>query len=198
MLREYAVFRLKLQATRKPRRLVVGAGGVCDPGWLSTNIEVLNILKEHDWGRIFREGTIDTVLSEHVWEHLTEEEGRVAAELSFRYLRPGGYCRIAVPDGLCPDQAYIQAVRPGGDLKGRHAHKVMYTYRTLGALFSSVGFAVTFYEFYDEEAVFNYQEWDPSGGKVWRSKRFDQRNADGKLRYTSLVMDAFKPGRGSQ
>lgn len=193
ILRQYSVLRLRGQARRQPCRVVIGAGGVCEPGWISTNIEVLNIFKNDDWARVFREGTIDTIFAEHVWEHLTEGEARVAAELCSRYLRAGGYCRIAVPDGLCPDPAYIKAVRPGGDLKGRHAHKVLYTRKTLGEVFAGAGLTVTFYEFYDEQGAFHFEEWDPSGGKVRRSKRFDQRNADGVLRYTSLVMDAFKP-----
>jgi predicted SAM-dependent methyltransferase len=48
------------------------------------------------------------MLAEHVWEHLTEEEGLAAARACFKYLSPGGFLRVVVPDGLHPDPAYVE------------------------------------------------------------------------------------------
>ena len=53
-------------------------------------------------------------MAEHVWEHLSEADARAANRLCFRYLKPGGVLRLAVPDGLHPDPGYIDEVRPGG------------------------------------------------------------------------------------
>lgn len=37
-------------------------------------------------------------LAEHVWEHMTYEEGCQAAKNCYDYLADGGYLRVAVPD----------------------------------------------------------------------------------------------------
>ncbi len=38
------------------------------------------------------------MLAEHAWEHLTYEEGILAAINWYKYLKPGVYIRCAVPD----------------------------------------------------------------------------------------------------
>jgi hypothetical protein len=49
-----------------PLRIVVGAGGLFDPGWIPTDVDVLDILDERHWRRLFRENSIDAILAEHV------------------------------------------------------------------------------------------------------------------------------------
>jgi hypothetical protein len=44
-----------------PRRIVIGASSAFDPGWIPTEIEALNILRETDWERFFRPGSIDAM-----------------------------------------------------------------------------------------------------------------------------------------
>jgi predicted SAM-dependent methyltransferase len=123
------------------------------------------------------------------------DQGLQAAQTCFTYLRPGGYLRLAVPDGLHPDQTYIDWVKVGGRSPGQLAngHKVLYTYHTLEALFRSVGFETRFYEYFDDHRQFRFTDWDPAKGHIQRSKRFDKRNRDGQLVFTSIVMDAVKP-----
>ena len=179
-------------ANQEFRRIVVGASGVCDEGWIPTEIELLNVLDLHDWDRYFHPDSIDAILAEHVWEHLTKEEGIVAARMCFTYLKRGGYLRLAVPDGLHPDQNYIEWVKVGGTGPGADNHKVLYTYRTLTEILEVVGFRVDLYEYFDETGRFHYREWDPRQGMIHRSKRFDERNSKGQLNYTSIVLDAFK------
>jgi predicted SAM-dependent methyltransferase len=167
------------------------------------------------------------MLAEHVWEHITEEEGRAAARTCFEYLSPGGYLRIAVPDGLHPDPAYVELVKAGAQPdEGEGAsvvapgsashddgnaanHKALYTYRTLRRVFESAGFRVVLYEYFDEAGAFHCQDWDRKGGTIWRSKRFDPRNRAGELlsvypgsmddylSYSSIVLDAIKEQRPS-
>jgi predicted SAM-dependent methyltransferase len=38
----------------------------------------------------------------------------------------------------------------------------------------------------------NYVDYNPDDGKINRSSRFDERNNDGSLNYTSLILDACK------
>jgi predicted SAM-dependent methyltransferase len=60
----------------------------------------INLLIRSNWVESFGERRIDIILSEHVWEHLTYEEGVEAAEICYDFLKPGGYIRCAVPDGF--------------------------------------------------------------------------------------------------
>jgi predicted SAM-dependent methyltransferase len=176
-----------------PLRIVVGAGGLYDPGWIPTDVDVLDILDERHWRRLFRENSIDAILAEHVWEHLTAEQGLIAARNCFRFLHPGGYLRAAVPDGCHPDPEYVERVRPGGSGPGAHDHKLLYTHESFRRLFESAGFNVELLEYFDSAGQFHSTDWDPALGKIDRSKRFDERNRDGRLVYTSVILDARKP-----
>jgi predicted SAM-dependent methyltransferase len=48
-------------------------------------------------------------------------------------------------------------------------------------------------EHFDEQGVFHATEWDPLEGMIERSARFDDRNKNGTLAYTSIIIDAIKP-----
>jgi predicted SAM-dependent methyltransferase len=176
----------------RPLRIVIGAGQFCPPGWIGTNIHQLNLLAPAGWRRYFASASVDAMLAEHVWEHLSPEEGLAAARTCFSYLRPGGYLRVAVPDGLHPDPAYIEHVRPGGSGPGADDHKALYTYRSIAELFAQAGFTVEQLEHFDEDGAFHAAPWDPEGGLIRRSLRFDQRNRGGRPAYTSLLIDAHK------
>lgn len=187
-----ALLALRLARARE-LRIVLGAGRHGQPGWIATDISTLNLLHEPDWRGRIAEGGVAAFLAEHVWEHLEPAEGLEAARRCFRYLRPGGHLRIAVPDGLHPAASYIEAVRPGGTGVGADDHRVLYTYRTLGAMLEQAGFAVRPLEYFDEAGQFHEESWSPSDGLVRRSRRFDPRNAGGQLVYTSLIMDGLRP-----
>jgi predicted SAM-dependent methyltransferase len=184
--------KLLIPGTR-PLRVVVGAGGVCEPGWIPTDVDVLDLLKPDDWRELFALGSIDVILAEHVWEHLTPSDGALAAAHCYSYLKVGGYLRVAVPDGRHPDPGYIHWVKPGGMGAGAADHKVLYDVESFSRLFEAAGYRVIPLEYFDELGRFHDQEWDPVGGMIHRSKRFDERNQKGKLDYTSLILDAIKP-----
>jgi predicted SAM-dependent methyltransferase len=185
--------RLVRAARRSPCRIVIGSSGIAQPGWEPTEADDLDLLRPDDWRRFFDEGSIDAMLAEHVWEHLTPEQGVTAATTCFRYLKAGGYARVAVPDGLHPDPEYIEWVRPGGVGAGADDHRVLYDHRTLRDVFERAGFDVRLLEYWDDEGRFHAVDWDPEAGLIRRSRRFDERNADGEIRYTSLILDARKP-----
>jgi predicted SAM-dependent methyltransferase len=176
-----------------PRRVVIGSSGVFDPGWIPTEVDALNILRPQDWELYFRPVSIDALLAEHVWEHLTESEALSGARLCHRYLKPGGYLRVAVPDGNKPDPEYIEYVRPGSTHPDAADHRVLFTYRSLEDIFTRAGFTVRLLEYYDEGGHFRQADWSAEQGTIHRSAKFDKRNRDGRLRYTSIILDAFKP-----
>lgn len=177
---------------KAPLRVVLGAGGLYQEGWIPTDIEQLNILREQDWQALFKPNSIDVLLAEHVWEHLTPEEGRIGLEHCFQYLKPAGYFRIAVPDGNHPDPEYIEYVKPGGSGAGADDHKVLYTIESLSRAVESVGFKVHPLEYFDSEGNFHFEAWELESGMIHRSSRYDRRNADGVLRMTSIIIDAIK------
>jgi predicted SAM-dependent methyltransferase len=172
-------------------RIIVGAGGHGQRGWIATDATSLDLLHEADWRTVLAEGSVTAILAEHVWEHLEPSEALAAALRCRRYLRPGGRLRIAVPDGLHPDPAYREAVRPGGNGAGAADHRMLYTYRSLAGLLGAAGFTVHLLEYWDAEGVFHMAAWEAADGHIRRSARHDRRNADGMLRYTSLIVDGI-------
>ena len=100
-----------------------------------------------------------------------------------------------MPDGFNPNQEYLDWVKPGGTGDGAKDHKVLYNYKTFKEIFESVGFKVKMLEYYDETGEFHFEEWHPDEGPIKRSKRYDKRNKDGKLNYTSLILDAIKTSK---
>jgi predicted SAM-dependent methyltransferase len=182
-----------IKAIKKtPFKIVIGASGVTPAGWTPSDADYLNLLNENHWSSYFKDNKIDALLAEHVWEHLSEEEGGVAAAVCFKYLKEGGYLRVAVPDGFFPDQKYIDYVRPAGSGYGADDHKILYTYKTLSDIFEKAGFRVDLLEYFDENGFFHYKEWNKDDGMIFRSKRFDERNVGEVLGYTSIILDAKK------
>lgn len=190
----YGRYRLSKVRRLRPLKLVVGASGVCERDWVATDVQYLNLLKPEQWDRYFDRNSVSAILAEHVWEHLDVEDGRKAAQCCFEFLSPGGYLRVAVPDGFHPDPEYIGSVKPGGTGIGSDDHKVLYTIDILTSVFESVGFRVEPLEYFDAKAEFHYSDWSPAQGMVYRSRRFDKRNCDPHLKYTSLILDVIKVG----
>lgn len=173
-------------------KLVVGAAGTAYEGWISTNIDDLNLCKKKDWKMLFRKNSINRILAEHVWEHLTFEEGRSAIANALPYLRVGGRIRLAVPDGFHPDKDYIDMVKPGGNGVGSEDHKLLFNYQLIQKLCESLPCQIKFLEYFDEHGIFNRQNWSPEDGMILRSAEYDRRNKDGQLHYTSLIADIIK------
>jgi len=131
-------------------------------------------------------------MAEHVWEHLDETQTALANRYCWEYLAPGRSLRLAVPDGLHPSPDYIAYIRPGGTGAGADDHKVLYDYRNMTARLESTGFSVSLLEYWDETGCFHYIDWTSDNGHIDRSRRYDERNKQGTLGYTSLIVDATK------
>lgn len=187
--RQGRALRARLRDSR-PRQVVLGAGGTAYPGWISTDREVLDLTAPADWARWFAPGSIDRLLAEHVFEHLTVEQNRQVLRACAHYLRPGGVLRVAVPDGWRDDPVYRAEVAPPKD-----GHQCLFEVDSLSALLREAGFEVTPLEYFDREGRFHAVPWDPAEGLIQRSARFDRQAAfqrDGRC-YTSLIIDARRP-----
>ena len=187
---------LALLPGETPLRLILGAGTQRWPGWIATQQRDLDLLQPERWADQFGARRAAAFLCEHVWEHLTEEQGRAAAALCYRYLAPGGYLRCAVPDANFPNVEYQRMAQPGGPGPADHPaadHQIVYDYRRFAAIFADAGFTVDFLEWCDERGRFHFSSWDPADGPIYRSLRSDHRNQDGKIGFVSLILDAHKP-----
>lgn len=181
----------------EPLRITIGASELQRyPGWMHTTQAELDLLRRADWEALCADRPVSAILMEHVWEHLGWDEALVAARMCYDFLAPGGYVRCAVPDGYFPDAAYQQMAQVGGPgIPGHPAenHQIVYTYRTFPVPWQAAGFVVRFLEYCDEAGQFHFEDWDESDGFIYRSRRFDHRNQNGNLGFTSLIIDAMKP-----
>jgi predicted SAM-dependent methyltransferase len=131
-------------------RVIIGAGEQRWDGWIATHREQLDLCDRATWAAWFGERLADGLLCEHVFEHLTEAEGRTAAALCFAFLKPGGFLRLAVPDAFYPDPDYQNTVKPGGPGPSDHPaadHKIVYDHRSLSDVLASAGFTVDLLEY---------------------------------------------------
>ena len=178
-------------------RVIIGAGKTKQDGWISTQETELNLLQRSDFEKMFSAERPQALLAEHVWEHMTLEEGHRAAQNCYDYLADGGYLRVAVPDKNFRNEWYQNMVKVGGNGDPGHpafTHKIVYDYRTLTQIFQQVGFEVELLEWCDENGYFHYKYWNEADGRIGRSLRFDTRNKDGKLGMVSIILDAKKTG----
>jgi predicted SAM-dependent methyltransferase len=174
-------------------KVILGAANTHSTGWISTDYPIVDITSRDSMSRHFKAGVVSAFLAEHVWEHLTAVQAEAACRNCYEALAPGGYLRVAVPDGLHSDPAYIDRVKPGGSGPGADDHKILYNYQTLSALLEKVGYKVRLLEWFDEQSKFHHENWDVEDGLIRRSTRFDPRNQSNPTAYTSLIIDASKP-----
>ena len=180
----------------EPLCIIIGAGQQRWPGWIPTQKEDLDLLQPEDWGITFRSRPADAFLCEHVWEHLTDAQGRAAAKLCYRWLKPGGYLRCAVPDANFPNALYQKSARIGGPGPSDHPaadHKIVYDYKLFFDIFTQSGFDVDLLEYCDKNGRFHYHQWSLKDGPVYRSLLLDHRNQGGNIESISLIVDARKP-----
>ena len=182
--------RRNLQSERAVK-IIIGAGRTRYEGWIATDAPALDVRKRNHWRALFPPAAIDRILAEHVFEHLTREELSTFLKIASEFLAPGGRVRIAVPDGYHSDADYIKSVQPGGTGVGAGDHRVLYTFELLGDLMQMQGYQFEFLEYFDAAGRFHQREWNARDGFISRSADHDERNADGRLHYTSLIVDCW-------
>jgi len=196
-------------------RVIIGSGSQKLDGWLATDIDKLNIVEDASWRRLFNPGSIDRLLAEHVFEHLSLREFRSALEHVYKYLKPGGLLRLAVPDAFHPSRYYYNLVKPGG-WETPYEHMLFLDHEMLSRIGSEVGFEVRLLEYFDEKGIFHDTGYKNEDGIIQRCARNDsgldinneavmaqfhasipehlrQQFVDRQMAYTSLIVDLVKP-----
>lgn len=177
-----------------PKKINIGSGNIdLDNTWINTDIDSLNVTKQEDWRKFLHNIKLDNIMAEHVWEHLSEKDAELANINCFNFLKSGGILRVAVPDGFNPDKNYIDYVKPNGYGAGSEDHKILYNYKIMKEKLERIGFKVKLLEYWDESGLFHSVDWTNEAGKIIRSKRYDERNQGGQIKYTSLIVDAIRP-----
>ncbi len=136
------------------------------------------------------------VLAEHVFEHLTRDECRVALAYIGRHMEKGGRIRVAVPDGNYPDGNYLRHVGVGGIGDDPEDHKQLLTVETLSALMTETGFQADHIEGYDVRRRLIRKDYSAEDGFVYRSRA--NATPESRIRWgfidadTSLIVDGIK------
>ena len=177
--------------SRSAVKIIIGAGQTRIEGWIATDMPAFDARDSEHWRRLFPPAAIDRMLAEHVFEHLTSAELATFLDIAAKYLAPGGRIRIAVPDGYHPDADYINSVKPGGSGIGAGDHKALYTCDSISELMREQGYQFELLEYFDADGQFHQREWSAADGFVGRSAQHDERNAEGQLNYTSLIIDCW-------
>ena len=176
---------------QKNLNIIVGASKTNYKNWISTDQNTLNLTLISDWKFLFKYNSLNNILAEHVFEHLTVSDAKIACENCHKFLRKGGNLRIAVPDGF-PDKEYIDLVKPGGSGLGAKDHKKLYNFRSIQHIFDPNLFSFEFIEFFDHNGKFKNKFLDDKKGYIMRSRYNDERNTVNKINYTSLILDLIK------
>ncbi len=191
-------------SVKRPTKIIVGAADTVQDGWHSLRHGELDITDARQWRRLFAPSSLNAILAEHVWEHLTIKEGIAAAHNCYEYLKAGGHVRVAVPDGYHPDALYKEWVRPNGSgerflqlfRSDEHTgHKVLFNYQLLSKILSDVGFRVQLIEGFDATGRFHRNALDERHGKIHRCSGSSWSSVLSVIvgaPYTSLIVDAVK------
>lgn len=170
-----------------------GADGNLDEykDWICVDKDILDITNENDWLKILVGKKADSILAEHVWEHLSEKDTLLANQNCYTFLKVGGTLRIAVPDGLHKSENYINYVKPNGSGAGSDDHKILYNYESLSNSLQKLNFKVTLIEYWTKEGTHISQNIDPKLGPIKRTSQKNVKFEENEI-YTSLIVDAVK------
>ncbi len=197
---KYRLIKLKsyLIFSNKFVNLIIGAALTKQKGWFSTNEEWLDITRKEHWDRLFNSKVrVKRVLAEHVFEHLTIDEMRIALNLIYENMVDGGSLRIAVPDGNNPNKEY----RDHCGIKGIGAdaldHKQFITYEFLSGEVDKIGFKFFLIEGYLRNKKLVSKKPNKDLGLVMRtrSNRKIENLKEGWSFFdsnTSLIIDCYK------
>ena len=195
---KYRFLNLKLGIyLEKDIKLILGAALTNQKGWFSTNEEWLDIANKKHWERLFHtKNSVNNIVAEHVFEHLTIDEMKNSINLIYMYLKKNGTLRIAVPDGNHPDPIY----RCNTGIKGIGAdasdHKQFIKFEFINNLLQEIGFETKIREGYLKDGTLIKSDIEIDLGFIKRSRSnnfFDFKEGwDFYDSNTSLIIDCIK------
>lgn len=214
-LQLYRELKLKYKIRKNKIKVVIGSGGSCFNGWISTDKDIFDITELSEWEKYFKNKEIDNILAEHVFEHLSINDIKKTFLYIYEYLRNGGILRFAVPDGYHPSSYVRELTKPGGLEPGADTHKIFFNIDIVEKLAKEVCFKLNKIEYFDKNGFFHKKDFTFENGYISRcsknykgrftnndkeySKFFNsipehlqQQFIDNKISYTSLLVDFIK------
>ena len=189
MLSKISKYLIKIRIKySKEIKIIIGAGNTKYKGWISTDINELDITKHKDFDFLFKNKKIDNILMEHVVEHLEYE-----AFISFlytvkKYLKKGGVIRIAVPDSNHPSLYVKKLTVINGIEPGANDHKYFYSIKDFEDIAEKTGFTLKKLEYFDFNGFFHISQYDFKNGYISRcSKNYKGRFTDDKDEYQKMI-----------
>ncbi len=172
------------------KKLNLGGGGDCHPVKHYENYVAVDLETSAEFGIShdltkpipIQSDSVDTVLSEHFFEHIPAQYGVLLVNECLRILKPGGNLRIAVPDYGSPKnkKAFLNKFDP------KHTDHVEFpTYdwvKKLAASSEAKNYSISNYW---QGSMFHFCPTDYSLGWVKRTVENDKRN------YRNILMDKF-------
>ena len=188
--------RWKIRLTDKIR-IVCGASATQFEGWVSFNIDTLDITKDKDFKYFFEKRKIDNILLEHVIEHLEYDDFIIFLGLVRKYLKKGALVRVAVPDGNHPSQYIRELTGIRGTEPGADDHKYLYKIEDMDRIASQMGFKLSSLEYFDPKGEFVIKDYNFENGYVSRcSKNYIGRFTESSDEYDKMintVPEEFRP-----
>ena len=75
------------------KKIIIGAGNTSYEGWIATQEDELDLLNIDDYYKLFeQEESINAFLAEHVFEHLSYDDGVKAGKNLYKFLKKRGLC----------------------------------------------------------------------------------------------------------
>lgn len=171
-----------------PIKIVCGAANTKYSGWISTNINVLNITKECDFKFLFDNNKINNILLEHVIEHLEYDDFISFLLIAKKYLKRGGAIRIAVPDKNHPSQYVRELTGVNGTEPGADDHKYFYSIEDMKIIGNKTGYKINEIEYFDASGTFHSVNINYDNGYIQRcSKNYKGRFTNSKDEYMKMI-----------
>lgn len=169
-------------------KIIAGSANTKYQGWVSTNIDELNIINEDDFKYYFETKLVDNILLEHVVEHLEYKDFIKFLNIAKKYLKKGGVVRIAVPDANHPSQYVKELTGVNGTEPGADDHKFFYAISDFEKIASQLGYKINKLEYFDEDGQFKMSNYDFQNGYISRcSKNYKGRFINNKKEYNKMI-----------
>ncbi len=170
------------------RKIICGAGGTHYTGWVSFDIDTLNITKESDFEFYFEKNSISNILVEHVVEHLEKEEFIKFLQIAKTYLTRGGVIRIAVPDKFHPSRYVRELTGANGTEPGAEDHKFFYSIEDFEDIAKDLKYRIDKIEFFDSDGIFHMKDFSYENGYISRcSKNYMGRFTNNNEEYMKMI-----------
>jgi predicted SAM-dependent methyltransferase len=187
-----------------PAKVIVGAGGVRMPGWISTDItwngdNWLDLSRPWPVGR----DRIGLIYADNVIEHFTLSGARLALRYAYDALVPGGRIRLATPDAEATVRAYLddpELTRQHLDRHRRHGFTAEHPVDMVRLTYAHHGHHAGY--IYDEDALGaelrragfeDVTRWAAGESGTVELRGLETRIEPSEIA-TELVMEGRKPG----